>query len=283
MVKQAARDFVEEDKKGINEWKKSKIEILKEKKANGEISEEQFNEEIEKIDSIIKGQQLTKVTVGIGYTDVNLNGLEYDKENRFPEEEVEYIKDSRTQLILYEDKEIEHEENDLKTEAMYRDSKSAKKLVSIDTSEIEASRDDDDDEYDDDEYDDDEYDDDEYDEDEYDEDEYDEDEYDEDEYDEDEYDEDEYDEDEYYDDEYEQEEHEEDVPDEDSRINFLDEIYVKEEEEYDEITGTYDIDGKNSKIKLEDIRRTINYVTQRSEARRALRNIERYLKNEKDK
>lgn len=47
--------------------------------------------EIKKIKTIIKGQRLTRVTVGVGYTDVDLKGLKPDSENKYPEENVEYI------------------------------------------------------------------------------------------------------------------------------------------------------------------------------------------------
>lgn len=240
MVKKAARDFVEEDKKSLKAWKNSKIELLEQQKQNGEISKEQYDEEIAKINQIINGQQLNRVTVGIGNTDVDLNGLKKDKENKYPEEKVEYISDSRKQLILYEDKEIEHEENYLKTVAIYQDSADSKYLVDVDTSEI-------DDEIDDDEYDYDEYDDDEYDYDEY---------YDEDEYDEDEYDEDEYDED-----------YDESIKN--SKISFKREVYFEENE-----AGT--------NIGLEDVKKTVNHVVGRNEARIALHNIQRILNNEKE-
>lgn len=44
-------------------------------KANGSISEQKYNESKDKIEQIVQSQQLTKVTVGIGYTDIDLSEL----------------------------------------------------------------------------------------------------------------------------------------------------------------------------------------------------------------
>lgn len=247
MVKQAAKDFVETDKKHLMRWKSEKIESLTEEVKQGKISKKQYDTEITKIEDIIKGQQLSRVTVGIGYTDVDLKGLKNDKENRYPEEKVEYISDSRTQLILYEDEKVENKKTDIATVALYSDSEDVSKLVDIDTSQIEIE--DDEDEYYDDEYYDDEYDDDEY-----------------------------YD-DEYYDDEYDDEEYIERRRN--SKIHFAEEVYSTDEEIIDDVVDQYDIYSENAKINLEDIRKTINHVRGRAVARQAISNIKEILNNER--
>ena len=199
-VKMAAKDFIRTDKAGLEIWQKQEENKIEKQKENKEITKEEYEEKKKNIE-LIRKQQLSKVTVGVGYTDVDLKGLPKDKENIYPEENVAYIDDSRTQLILAEDEELEKEKNKEKTEteletmAIYTDEKEIENLIDIDTSEIGNDYEDEE-EYDDEEYYDDE--DEEYDNEEYydDEDE----EYD----DEEEYDEDEY----YYDDEEEYEEYE---------------------------------------------------------------------------
>ena len=146
VIQEAAKDFVETDKIGIQRWKKSQLLKLEEEKANGSISEQEYKESKDKIEQIVQSQQLTKVTVGIGYTDVDLSGLKKDNENKYPEEQVSYINDSRTQLILYEDRTVKHIENGEKTVAMYTDDEKSTNLINVDTSEIGQSQDD---EYDD--------------------------------------------------------------------------------------------------------------------------------------
>ena len=91
---------------------------------------------------MVQSQQLTKVTVGIGYTDVDISGLKADNENKYPEESVAYISDSRKQLVLYEDQSVQHKDNNARTVAMYTDNENSTKLIQVDTSEIERSQDD---------------------------------------------------------------------------------------------------------------------------------------------
>ena len=146
VIQGAAKDFVETDKAGMQKWEKAQLLKLEEEKANGSISEQEYNESKTKIEQVVQSQQLTKVTVGIGYTDVDLSGLKADNENKYPEESVAYISDSRKQLVLYEDQSIQHKDNNARTVAMYRDDEKSTKLIQVDTSEIEQSQDD---EYDD--------------------------------------------------------------------------------------------------------------------------------------
>ena len=137
-VKQAAKDFVEADKIGITKYEKEKIEEIEKEKDS--ISKQEYDEKIANLKKEIKGQQLNKVTVGVGYTDISLSGLKTDDENKYPEENVAYIADSRSQLILYEDTSIEHEDSgdDVKTiTSLYSDNEKSKKVINIDTSEIE--------------------------------------------------------------------------------------------------------------------------------------------------
>ena len=126
----------------LQKWEKAQLLKLEEEKANGSISEQEYNESKTKIEQVVQSQQLTKVTVGIGYTDVDLSGLKADNENKYPEESVAYISDSRKQLVLYEDQSIQHKDNNARTVAMYRDDEKSTKLIQVDTSEIEQSQDD---------------------------------------------------------------------------------------------------------------------------------------------
>lgn len=142
VIQGAAKDFVETDKIGIQKWREAQLTKLEEQKRNGSISEKEYNESKAKIEQVVQSQQLTKVTVGIGYTDVDISGLKADNENKYPEESVAYINDSRKQLVLYEDKSIEHKDNNARTVAMYTDNENSTKLIQIDTSEIERSQDD---------------------------------------------------------------------------------------------------------------------------------------------
>ena len=142
VIQGAAKDFVETDKIGIQKWREAQLTKLEEQKRNGSISEQEYNESKAKIEQVVQSQQLTKVTVGIGYTDVDISGLKADNENKYPEESVAYINDSRKQLVLYEDKSIEHKDNNARTVAMYTDNENSTKLIQIDTSEIERSQDD---------------------------------------------------------------------------------------------------------------------------------------------
>ena len=142
VIQGAAKDFVEADKIGIQKWREAQLTKLEEQKRNGSISEQEYNESKAKIEQVVQSQQLTKVTVGIGYTDVDLSGLKADNENKYPEESVAYINDSRKQLVLYEDKSIEHKDNNARTVAMYTDNENSTKLIQVDTSEIERSQDD---------------------------------------------------------------------------------------------------------------------------------------------
>lgn len=50
---------------------------------------------------------------------------------------------------------------------------------------------------------------------------------------------------------------------------------------YDDIVDEYDIKAPKVKIALEDIRKTINYVSGRNEARNAINNIRRIMRNER--
>ena len=142
VIQGAAKDFVEADKIGIQKWREAQLTKLEEQKRNGSISEQEYNESKAKIEQVVQSQQLTKVTVGIGYTDVDLSGLKADNENKYPEEQVSYINDSRTQLILYEDRTVKHIENGERTVAMYTDDENSTKLIQVDTSEIKRSQDD---------------------------------------------------------------------------------------------------------------------------------------------
>ena len=136
VIKGAAKDFVETDKAQMQKWKEKRLNELEEERESGKIDEQEYSQEKNRIKRLVEGQQLTKVTVGIGYTDVNLSGLKPDNENKYPEEYVDYIDDSRIQFILYEDTNIEHKENEEKTVAMYADDENASKLIDIDISEI---------------------------------------------------------------------------------------------------------------------------------------------------
>ena len=142
IIQEAAKDFVETDKVGMQKWREAQLSKLEQEKANGSISEQEYNESKAKIEQVVQSQQLTKVTVGIGYTDVDLSGLKADNENKYPEESVAYISDSRKQLVLYEDQSIQHKDNNARTVAMYTDDENSTKLIQVDTSEIERSQDD---------------------------------------------------------------------------------------------------------------------------------------------
>ena len=142
VIQEAAKDFVETDKVGMQKWREAQLSKLEQEKANGSISEQEYNESKAKIEQVVQSQQLTKVTVGIGYTDVDLSGLKADNENKYPEESVAYISDSRKQLVLYEDQSIQHKDNNARTVAMYRDDENSTKLIQVDTSEIERSQED---------------------------------------------------------------------------------------------------------------------------------------------
>lgn len=135
-VKKAAKAFVEADKVGMARYEKTRIEELNNEKENGEITEEEYEEKISAVKKIVKGQQLSRVTVGIGYTNIDLSGLKKDSENRYPEEEVEYIDDSRKQLILYEDESVEHEDTDINTVSLYSDDDKTTNVIDVDTSEF---------------------------------------------------------------------------------------------------------------------------------------------------
>ena len=137
-VKKAAKAFVEEDKVGIKKYEKEEMSKLEEEKVN--MTNEEYEKKVAELKKIIRGQQLNKVTVGMGFTKIDLSNLKLDDENKYPEEKVDYIYDSRTQLILYEDSSIEHEDldDDIKTiTSLYSDNEKSKKLINIDTSEIE--------------------------------------------------------------------------------------------------------------------------------------------------
>ena len=136
VIKGAAKDFVETDKIEMQKWQEAKLKELEEERKSGKIDEQKYSQEKDRVRRTVEGQQLTKVTVGIGYTDVDLSGLKTDNENKYPEEHVDYIHDSRTQLILYEDTSIAHKENEEKTVAMYSDNENSSKLIDVDTSEI---------------------------------------------------------------------------------------------------------------------------------------------------
>ncbi len=152
VIKGAAKDFVETDKIEMQKWQEAKLKELEEERKSGKIDEQKYSQEKDRVRRTVEGQQLTKVTVGIGYTDVDLSGLKTDNENKYPEEHVDYIHDSRTQLILYEDTSIAHKENEDKTVAIYSDNENSNKLIDVDTSEINADDEIDDDwEYNDDE------------------------------------------------------------------------------------------------------------------------------------
>ena len=142
VIQEAAKDFVETDKVGMQKWREAQLSKLEQEKANGSISEQEYNESKAKIEQVVQSQQLTKVTVGIGYTDVDLSGLKADNENKYPEESVAYISDSRKQLVLYEDQSIQHKDNNARTVAMYTDDENSTKLIQVDTSEIERSQED---------------------------------------------------------------------------------------------------------------------------------------------
>lgn len=126
----------------MQKWREAQLSKLEQEKANGSISEQEYNESKAKIEQVVQSQQLTKVTVGIGYTDVDLSGLKADNENKYPEESVAYISDSRKQLVLYEDQSIQHKDNNARTVAMYTDDENSTKLIQVDTSEIERSQED---------------------------------------------------------------------------------------------------------------------------------------------
>lgn len=144
-VQRAAKDFVEADKEKMTLWEKEQLEKISKEKESGEITEEQYAQKVLKIKEIRKGQQLTKITVGKGNTDISLKGLTRDEENKYPEEYVKYTDDSRTQYILYEDASIEHENTNERTIALYKDDENTENLIDVDTSEVVI-----DDEYDDD-------------------------------------------------------------------------------------------------------------------------------------
>ena len=138
VVKEAAKVFVETDKKGMVKFEKEEMSKLEKEK--GSMSNDEYKNKVAELKKKIKGQQLNKVTVGIGYTDVDLSNLEFDDENKYPEEKVSYIADSRKQLILYKDDSIEHEDSgeDIKTiTSLYSDNEKSKKVINLDTSEIE--------------------------------------------------------------------------------------------------------------------------------------------------
>ena len=132
----------------MEEWEKQEKEKIEKQKEKGEITDKEYEAKKKNIELIRKGQQLSKVTVGIGYTDVDLYGLKKDKENIYPEEHVSYIADSRTQLILCKDEKTENINTEFKTVAMYTDGNEIEHLIDIDTSEIEYEEN----EYDEEEY-----------------------------------------------------------------------------------------------------------------------------------
>lgn len=137
-VKKAAKAFVEEDKTGIKKYEQEEMSKLEEEKAN--MTNGEYEKKVTELRKTIKGQQLNKVTVGIGYTDIDISKLKHDDENKYPEESVDYIHDSRIQLVLYEDSSVEHEDSadDIKTvTALYSDNEKSKKVINLDTSEIE--------------------------------------------------------------------------------------------------------------------------------------------------
>lgn len=137
-VKKAAKAFVEEDKTRIKKYEQEEMSKLEEEKAN--MTNGEYEKKVTELRKTIKGQQLNKVTVGIGYTDIDISKLKHDDENKYPEESVDYIHDSRIQLVLYEDSSVEHEDSadDIKTvTALYSDNEKSKKVINLDTSEIE--------------------------------------------------------------------------------------------------------------------------------------------------
>ena len=118
--------------------RKEEISKLEEEKDN--MTDEEYEKKVAELSKKIRGQQLNKVTVGIGNTDIDISKLKHDNENKYPEEKVEYISDSRIQLVLYEDGSVEHEDSDddIKTiTSLYSDNEKSKKLINLDTSEIE--------------------------------------------------------------------------------------------------------------------------------------------------
>ena len=137
-VKEAARALIEEDKIRMKQYETEKIREIEQERES--ISTEEYEKRIADLKRAIKGQMLNKITVGIGNTDIDLSGLQLDDENRYPEENVYYIDDSREQLIIYKDSSVEHEDSgeDIKTiTSLYSDDENTKKIIDIDTSEIE--------------------------------------------------------------------------------------------------------------------------------------------------
>lgn len=141
-IQRAAKKFVEVDKEQFENWRKSKLDELTKQKETGEISEQEFEVEKARIEEILNSQRLTKVTVGNGYSDISLKGLQADDENRYPEENVKYIADSRKQFILYKEdatKDTTKSQSTIPTIALYEDPKELQRLIHIDTSELQIS------------------------------------------------------------------------------------------------------------------------------------------------
>ena len=139
-IQRAAQEFIEVDKEQFENWSKTKLSELMKQKENGEISDQEFEVQKARIEQTVSSQRLTKVTVGSGYSDISLKGLKLDDENRAPEEDVEYIADSRTQFILYQDPEAQNTakvSSNEKTVALYTDPEELKRLINIDLSNLE--------------------------------------------------------------------------------------------------------------------------------------------------
>ena len=141
-LQKAAKELVKVDKANFEQWKQEKIAKLTEQRSKGEISDKEFELQKAEIEQIVSSQRLTRVTVGEGYSDISLKGLKPDYENRYPEEDVKYISDSRSQFILYEDEKANESRESTAnspTIALYSDGEETQKLIDIDTSEVEKS------------------------------------------------------------------------------------------------------------------------------------------------
>lgn len=139
-IQRAAEEFVRVDTERFEEWRQAKLAELTKQRKQGDISEQEFETQKARIEEILNSQRLTKVTVGQGYSDISLKGLQPDDENRYPEEKVEYIADSRKQFVLYEDtlaKDISKTSTTYQTIPLYEDPEELQKLIGIDTSELE--------------------------------------------------------------------------------------------------------------------------------------------------
>ena len=69
---------------------------------------------------------------------------------------------------------------------------------------------------------------------------------------------------------------------ENSELHFDELVYKEEGTDMEEITDGFSEQDNNkieTKIRLEDIRKTINYANNRAEARKALKEIEKVLEN----